>query len=93
MLFRSVYYGEKPWDGATTLHGMLSISKEMERYVNDYKILLVEARNNDLNLHNINNIDLFNLLGILLNREISSSEAKSRVIAYVKEHRALLAMQ
>ena len=81
-----VYYGEKPWDGATTLHGMLSISKEMERYVNDYKILLVEARNNDLNLHNINNIDLFNLLGILLNREISSSETKSKAIAYAKEH-------
>ena len=47
---------------------------------------LVEARNNDLNLHNINNIDLFNLLGILLNREISSSETKSKAIAYAKEH-------
>lgn len=82
-----VYYGEKSWDGATTLHGMLDISKEMEKYVNDYKIFLVEARKNNLKLHNINNIDLFNLLEILLNRKISSSETKSRAIEYAKEHR------
>ena len=34
---------------------MLNIPKEMKQFVNDYKILLVEARENDLQLHNINN--------------------------------------
>ena len=63
-----VYYGEKPWDGAKSLHGMLNISPEMQKYVNDYKMLLVEARQNDLTLHNINNVDLFNILGILLDK-------------------------
>lgn len=40
----TVYYGEKPWDGATSLHGMLEIPEKMKRFVNDYKMLLVEAR-------------------------------------------------
>lgn len=81
-----VYYGEKPWNGATTLHGLLDIPKGMEKYVNDYKMLLVEARKNNLKLHNINNIDLFNLLEILLNREVPSSETKSKAIKYAEEH-------
>ena len=40
----NVRYGEKPWDGATTLHEMLNIPEEMEKYVSDYKMLLIEAR-------------------------------------------------
>ena len=43
-----VYYGEKPWDGAVSLHGMLHISEEMKPFVNDYRMHLVEARKNDL---------------------------------------------
>ena len=31
-----VYYGENPWDGAVSLHGMLNIPKEMQTFVNDY---------------------------------------------------------
>lgn len=38
-----VYYSEKPWDGAVTLHEMLQIPKEFAAYVNDYKMILVEA--------------------------------------------------
>lgn len=63
-----IYYGEKPWDGAVSLHGMLNIPKAMETFVNDYKIHLVEAGKNNLVLHNVNNQDLFNLLEILLSR-------------------------
>ena len=48
-----VYYGEKPWDGAVSLHGMLHISEEMKPFVNDYRMHLVEARKNDLKLHNM----------------------------------------
>ena len=38
-----VYYGENPWDGALSLHEMLNIPKEVEPYVNDYKMNLIEA--------------------------------------------------
>lgn len=82
-----IYYGEKPWDGAKTLHEMLNIPKEMTKYVNDYKMLLVEARKNDLKLHNINNQDLFRLLQIILDRTISKKEAKENVIQYSKAHK------
>ena len=81
-----VYYGEKPWDGATSLHEMLNIPKEMKEYVNDYKMILVEARHNDLMLHNTNNVDFFNLLGIILDRSITKNEAKEKVIQYSEEH-------
>ena len=81
-----VYYGEKPWDSAKSLHGMLNISPEMEKYVNDYKMLLVEARQNDLILHNINNVDLFNLLGILLDKSKPLKETKDKAIDYTKKH-------
>ena len=81
-----VYYGEKPWDGAKSLHGMLNIPKEMKQFVNDYKMLLVEARENDLQLHNINNRDLFNLLEILLNNSRPMNEIKDMAIDYAREH-------
>lgn len=50
-----VYYGEREWDGAIALHGMLNIPEEKKPFVNDYKMHLVEARKNSLRLHNINN--------------------------------------
>ena len=82
-----VYYGEKPWDGAVSLHGMLHISEEMKPFVNDYRMHLVEARKNNLKLHNINNRDLFNLLGILLDRNRKLQETRDRAINYAREHR------
>lgn len=82
-----VYYGEKPWDGAVSLHGMLHISEEMKPFVNDYRMHLVEARKNDLKLHNINNRDLFNLLGILLDWNGKLQETRDRAINYAREHR------
>ena len=48
-----VYYGDHPWDGATTLHGMLNIPDRMKPFVNDYKMLLVEARQTNLIFHNM----------------------------------------
>ena len=82
-----VYYGEKPWDGAKTLHEMLDIPEEMKPYVNDYKMLLVEARENDLQLHNINNRDLFYLLEIILNNTMSKNVAKEKVIEYSRQNK------
>lgn len=81
-----IYYGDKVWDGATTLHGMLDIPEKIVRYVNDYKILLVEARQNDLVLHNMNNVDLFNLLEIILDKKMPKNEAKKKAIQYGEEH-------
>ena len=82
-----VYYGEKPWDGAKSLHEMLNIPEEMTKYVNDYKMLLIEARKNNLTLHNMNNVDLFNLLEIILDRSVSKNEAMRIAIQYSEEHK------
>ncbi len=81
-----VYYGEKPWDGACSLHDMLYIPAGMEQYVNNYNMILVEARKNDLVLHNVNNQDLFYLLGCILNRTATRKEIKEKVIQYSEEH-------
>lgn len=81
-----VYYGEQPWDGATSLHGMLNIPEEMKSFVNDYKMRLVEARENKLILHNVNNKDLFNLLEILLDKGETSSKTREKATRYVQEH-------
>ena len=82
-----VYYGEKEWDGATSLHGMLDIPEEMRVLVSDYKMHLVEAKKNDLKLHNINNKDLFNLFEILLNKKGKLSEIREKAINYATEHK------
>ena len=81
-----VYYGEKEWDGAKSLHEMLTIPEEMKQYVNDYKMLLVEAKENNLILHNANNRDLFNLLEILLDTQMPRYKIKEKAIQYSEEH-------
>lgn len=81
-----VYYGEKPWDGAVSLHGMLDIPEEMKKFVNDYKMMLVEARQNNLTLHNMNNVYFFNMLEMVLDKSIPRNEAKEKVIKYAREH-------
>lgn len=81
-----IYYGETAWDGAISLHEMLHIPNEMKQYINNYKMLLVEVRKNDLKLHNINNVDFFNMMQILTNQNQTVQEIKDMVIAYAKEH-------
>lgn len=81
-----VYYGEKPWDGAVSLHEILNIPEELKAFVNDYKILLVEARENNLTFHNIKNVAFFNMMKIILNKNLSKEEAKKKVIDYAREH-------
>lgn len=58
----------------------------METFVNDYKMHLAEARNNDLKLHNINNQDLFNLLEIILDKSAKWSEIRAKAINYARKH-------
>nr|WP_300885422.1 Rpn family recombination-promoting nuclease/putative transposase [uncultured Acetatifactor sp.] len=81
-----VYYGEKPWNGAASLHGMLNIPEEVAQYVNDYKIILVEARQNEYKFHNVDNKDFFNLLRILLDNSKPFNEVKEEAIEYTKKH-------
>ena len=81
-----VHYGDKPWDGATSLHGVLNIPKGLEKFVNDYKMLLVEARENKLTLRNMENVDLFNLFQIILNNDRPLNETKEKAIKYCDEH-------
>ena len=66
---------------------MLDIPEEMKKYVNDYKMLLVEAGRNDLVLRHTDNVDLFNLLKIILDRSLPGHEAKKKAIQYSEEHR------
>ncbi|MCI8566180.1 MAG: transposase, partial [Lachnospiraceae bacterium] len=80
-----VYYGEKAWDGAKSLYEMLKIPEEIVPYVNDYKMVLVEARRSGLKLHNSKNIDLFRLLEILLDQSHPTSETRKRAIEYARE--------
>lgn len=81
-----VYYGEKPWNGAVSLHEMLNIPEEVAQYVNDYKMILVEARQNECKFHNVDNEDFFNLLRILLDNSKPVNEIKEEAIEYTKKH-------
>ena len=82
----TVYYGDKPWDGASSLHGLLDIPQGLEKFVNHYKMLLIEARENGLNLHNMENEDLFNLFEIILGGDSSLKETREKAIKYCDEH-------
>lgn len=81
-----VYYGKKEWDGAKSLYEMLQLPDEWKAYVNDYHMLLVEARKNNLVFHNMNNRHLFDLLEILLAPEENATDIKNKAIAYADEH-------
>ena len=64
----------------------------MRKFVNDYKMWLVEARQNNLVLHNMDNKDLFNLLEILLDKSKSLKEIRNRAIEYTQEHKVDMAV-
>ena len=81
-----VYYGDNPWNGATTLHGMLNIPDKMKPFVNDYKMLLVEARQNDLIFHNMTNIAFFDMLKVVLDKSITKDEARKKAAEYALIH-------
>lgn len=65
---------------------MLDIPKQFSRYVNDYKMILIEAGNNNLKLHNVNNRDLFNLVGMLIDKRETPGKRKEQAIHYVKKN-------
>jgi len=81
-----IYYGEKAWDGPKTLCEMLNIPNELKEFVNDYKMNLVEVRNNNLIFHNHQNRDLFQLCKILYNSSFSVTERRQQAIQYDQEN-------
>lgn len=79
-----VYYGSEPWDGARSLHEMLNISERVRPFVNDYRMLLVEACRCSLPFENPSNIDLFHLLSTIQyddsrQKEIMTTEAMNYI--------------
>lgn len=81
-----IYYGDKPWDGPLCLHDMLELPSELQDYVADYRLNLIEARDNRLVLHNTNNIDLFALLRIIYDKSVPGRERRNAVRQYEEEH-------
>lgn len=82
-----MYYGEKTWDGAKNLHEMLSISEKIKPYVNDYKMHLIEVKENNLPLINQNNRDLFKMCSIVLDEKKTDVQKREEVMQYEKEHK------
>ena len=81
-----IYYGDHPWDGPKSLHDMLIIPEELKPFINDYKIYLVEMRQNNLKLHNQNNIDLFKIMSILYDLTKTSEESRMELENYQSNH-------
>lgn len=79
-----LYYGEKPWDAAKSLHQMMALPEELRPFVSDHHMNLIELRNSKLHFHNKNNIDLFHLLQLMYNRSISNR--KQLAIDYADEN-------
>ncbi|WP_236354686.1 Rpn family recombination-promoting nuclease/putative transposase [Konateibacter massiliensis] len=81
-----IYYGEREWDAAKSMHEMLHISEELRHYVNDYKMHLVEVRKNNLVLRNGNNRSLFDLFEILYNNIVTKEERQREAVQYETEN-------
>ena len=81
-----VYYGSEPWDGARSLHEMLNIPERVRPFVNDYRMLLIEACRCSLPFENPSNIDLFHLLGTIQYDDSRQKEIMTaEIIDYVQE--------
>lgn len=61
---------------------MLDIPDKMRKYVSDYHINVVENKDNNLNLKNQNNIDLFKLLSIIYDVEKSKEQRREELRLY-----------
>ena len=57
-----LYYGEEDWDGPMCLHDMLDIPEEIKKYINDYRLNIIQIKDNNLQLHNEKNKDLFEIM-------------------------------
>jgi hypothetical protein len=79
-----IYYGSEPWDGPTCLYDMLDLPEELKPFINNFKVNLVEARDNNLVFHNQNNKDLFSLLKIIYDDLVDRKERREQIKNYEK---------
>ncbi len=77
-----LYYGEKPWDGSKSLIELLDIPEQLQNFVNDYKMNLIEVRKNQLVFHNVDNRDFFYLLQLLYNETLTAHKRKQLAEEY-----------
>lgn len=81
-----IYQGEKAWDGARDLHGVLNIPDEIKPFVGNYPMHLVEVVNNKLQFKNTDNRDLFQLLNLVYNASLDKRERMKKVVEYEDSH-------
>ena len=77
-----LYYGEEDWDGPTCLHDMLDIPEEIKKYINDYQLNIIQVKDNNLQLHNQNNKDLFEIMSIIYDIKKSREERRETLWKY-----------
>ena len=81
-----IYYGEKSWDGARDLHGVLSIPEEIRPFVGNYPMHLVEVVDNNLQFENADNRDLFQLFNLVYNSSLDKKERMQKAQEYENSH-------
>ena len=82
-----LYYGEEDWDGPTSLHDMLDIPEEIKKYINDYRLNIIQIKDNNLQLHNENNKALFEIMSIIYDIKKCKEERREELRKYNREFR------
>ena len=77
-----LYYGDEDWDGPISLHDMLDIPEEIKKYINDYQLNIIQVKDNNLQLHNQNNKDLFEIMSIIYDIKKSREERRETLWKY-----------
>ncbi len=77
-----IYYGSEPWDGSTCLYDMLDLPEELKPFITNFKVNLIEARDNDLIFRNQNNKDLFSLLKIIYDDSTNRKVRRQQIENY-----------
>jgi hypothetical protein len=81
-----VYFGSEPWDGPVSLYEMLNLPDELKPFVNDFKINLIEVRDNNLVFNNQDNRDLFTLLRIIYDNKLDRKAKRIQLEEYSNNH-------
>lgn len=77
-----IYYGQKSWDGAVNLYDMFNMPEEIKKFVNNYKITLIEAGNAGTGFGNKDNLDFFNIMGKILKCNRMTKGVKNEILQY-----------
>ena len=77
-----LYYGEEDWDGPISLHDMLDVPETIKKYINDYQLNIIQIKDNNLQLHNEKNKDLFKIMSIIYDIKKSKEERREELRKY-----------